>query len=70
MLKHEIISCERCKTPVVCKANAYSKCQCSQVSLSINEMQYISETFDNCLCAKCLTELKEEYVQMISVNKF
>ncbi|MET4081440.1 hypothetical protein ABIB40_001386 [Pedobacter sp. UYP30] len=64
--KHEIISCERCRTAVECKANAYTKCQCSTVQLTINEMQYISETFDGCLCANCLRELKTEYQEQLS----
>ena len=63
--KHETIHCERCNTPVVCKANNYARCQCSTVQLTINEMQYISETYDACLCAKCLTELREEYREQL-----
>lgn len=61
MTKHEIIPCERCGTAIECKANSYTKCQCSAVQLSINEVQYISELYDGCLCAKCLFELQEEY---------
>lgn len=61
MAKHEIIPCERCGTPIECKANAYTKCQCSVVRLDLNEVQYISELFDGCLCAGCLFELQEEY---------
>lgn len=59
--KHEIINCERCSVAIECKANAYTKCQCTAVQLSINEMQYISELFDGCLCAGCLAELKAAY---------
>lgn len=59
--KHEIIPCERCRTSIECKANAYTKCQCSAVQLSINEVQHISELYDGCLCAKCLFELQQEY---------
>ena len=59
--KHEIIPCERCGTAIECKANAYTKCQCSVVQLSINEVQHISELYDGCLCAKCLFELQHEY---------
>ncbi|MBY0245935.1 MAG: cysteine-rich CWC family protein [Sphingobacteriaceae bacterium] len=61
--KHEIISCERCQTRIECKANNYTQCQCSVVRLSINEVQYISELYEGCLCAKCLLELQEEYQQ-------
>ena len=66
MLKHEIISCERCRKRIECKANSYTKCQCSTVQLSLNETQYISETYDGCLCASCLAELKNEYLTMLN----
>ncbi|WP_240768718.1 cysteine-rich CWC family protein [Olivibacter sp. XZL3] len=60
-IKHEIVACERCGTSIECRANAYSKCQCSAVQLSVNEVQYISELYDNCLCAACLLELQGVY---------
>jgi hypothetical protein len=66
MLKHEVIPCERCGTRVECKANSITKCQCSQVQLSLNETQYISENFDGCLCISCLLDLKNEYLDMIA----
>jgi hypothetical protein len=31
------------------------------VQLNINETQYISEQYDGCLCAVCLTVLRDEY---------
>ncbi|MXV15276.1 hypothetical protein GS398_08180 [Pedobacter sp. HMF7056] len=61
MTKHEIISCERCRTRIECKANSFTKCQCSTVRLSLNETQFISERFDGCLCAHCLLELQQAY---------
>jgi len=61
MTKHEIIHCERCGKSIECKANSFTKCQCTTVQLNLNEVQYISENFDGCMCAKCLEELKEEY---------
>ena len=64
--KHEVIACERCRTSIECKANAYTKCQCSVVQLSINEVQYISELYDGCLCAGCLSELQQEYQETIA----
>ena len=67
MTKHEIIRCDRCGTGIECKANSYTKCQCSVVQLSINEVQYISELYDGCLCAKCLFELQQEYREEIGV---
>lgn len=61
MTKHEIISCERCNKRIECKANSYTKCQCSKVQLSLNEVQYVSECFEGCLCLDCLLELQSEY---------
>jgi len=66
MAKHEIIACERCGSAIECKANSYTKCQCSVVQLSLNEMQYISEQHDGCLCSVCLFSLQQEYREMIS----
>ncbi len=59
--KHEIIICERCQSRIECKANNYTQCQCSKVVLNLNEVQYVSESYDGCLCANCLLELQQEY---------
>ncbi|NVM63828.1 hypothetical protein FHW88_002117 [Mucilaginibacter sp. SG538B] len=60
-VKHEIIRCERCQTPFECKANSFTKCQCSTVQLTISEVQYVSELYDGCLCANCLLIIQQEY---------
>jgi hypothetical protein len=65
--KHEIIRCERCGKSMECKANSFTKCQCSTVQLNLNEVQYISENYEGCMCAACLLELKEEYAAFIGV---
>lgn len=66
MSKHEIISCERCTARMECKANSYSKCQCSKIQLTVNEVQYIAELYDGCLCVECLHDLQLEYLSSIS----
>jgi hypothetical protein len=63
--KHEILHCDRCSDTFECKANSFTKCQCSTVQLSINEVQYVSELYDGCLCAKCLLELQKEYQESL-----
>ena len=63
--KHEIISCDRCGKRIECKANSYTKYQCSTVQLSINEVQYVSELYDGCLCASCLLELQKDYQESL-----
>jgi hypothetical protein len=59
--KHEIIHCERCRGTFECKANSFTKCQCSTVQLTLNEVQYVSELYDGCLCANCLLEIQQDY---------
>ena len=66
MAKHEIIACERCGSSIECKANSYTKCQCSVIQLTLNEMQYISEQHDGCLCSFCLFALQSEYKQILA----
>lgn len=68
MIKHEIITCERCSKRMECKANAFSKCQCSTIQLNLNEVQYVSENYEGCLCAACLIELKEEYRSFFQIK--
>ncbi|OCX54798.1 hypothetical protein BEL04_04380 [Mucilaginibacter sp. PPCGB 2223] len=63
--KHETIRCERCNTSFECKANKFGQCQCTTVPLTLNETQYIGEMYDNCLCANCLRQLKEEYIETL-----
>ncbi|MGZ3762892.1 MAG: cysteine-rich CWC family protein [Mucilaginibacter sp.] len=65
--KHEIISCERCGARIECKANAYTKCQCSAVQLNLNEVQYISEHYEGCMCAACLLDLQREYREVMGI---
>ena len=65
--KHEIIPCDRCGKRIECKANSYTKCQCSVVQLTINEVQYISENYEGCMCAGCLVELQAEYRDMMGI---
>lgn len=69
MTKHEIIPCDRCGDSIECKANSFTKCQCSVVQLNLNEVQYIAENYEGCMCAKCLVELQEEYRAMLVVNR-
>jgi hypothetical protein len=64
--KHEIIRCERCSVPFECKANKFSQCQCSVVQLTLNQVQYVSELYDGCLCADCLRILQQEYINSLN----
>ena len=67
--KHEIIPCERCGKGIECKANSYTKCQCSVVQLNLNEVQYIAENYEGCICADCLLALQVEYKLLMGLGK-
>ncbi|MBO6571984.1 cysteine-rich CWC family protein [bacterium] len=50
--------CPRCKKGFECKANSISECQCSTVTLTEKDREFISGTFEDCLCVECLKEIK------------
>lgn len=63
MMKHESKNCRRCGDDFECKSGSVSECQCFDVNLTAKEQQYISEKYNDCLCAKCLEEMKKEYMR-------
>jgi hypothetical protein len=68
--KHECIPCGRCGEKVECKANNFTQCQCSQIQLTLNELQYIAEEgYEDCMCLSCLQKLKLEYQNSLANNK-
>jgi len=46
--------------PFVCKVENIHECQCSSISLSESEQEYISGTYTGCLCLQCLLAMKDE----------
>ncbi len=69
MIKHENKFCQRCKAGFECKLGSISICQCSTVVLTEHERNYIAECFSDCLCAKCMKELKSEFHLQAFKNK-
>ena len=51
--------CPRCKKEFKCNAENISACSCSQVVLSNETKSFLTNTFFNCLCNDCLTELNQ-----------
>jgi hypothetical protein len=45
-------------------------CQCTAVSLTVDESHYISESYKECLCAPCMLLLKKEYNAKLLEQKF
>ncbi|MBZ9729900.1 cysteine-rich CWC family protein [Salegentibacter sp. JZCK2] len=61
MIKHEEKYCPRCKTEFECKVGSIQLCQCSDIKLENKELEYIRGLYENCLCARCMKELKTEF---------
>lgn len=62
MCKHEEKSCPRCHAAFECKVGDIGHCQCSGIALTDGEKQFIAERYTDCLCRKCLLELKQPEV--------
>ncbi|QCX54123.1 cysteine-rich CWC family protein [Elizabethkingia sp. JS20170427COW] len=59
--KYEEKNCPRCQAPFDCKVGSIMLCQCSDIQLNYEELNYIGSLYDDCLCLKCMKELKAEY---------
>ncbi|WP_300659784.1 cysteine-rich CWC family protein [Fluviicola sp.] len=70
MSDHEQVSCPRCHAFFVCKSGSISLCQCTTVSLSVDESHYISNHYSECLCAPCMLEMKKEYNTKLLEQRF
>ena len=58
MSLHEIKYCPRCHSTFECKSGSISLCQCMKVILNEREKAYLSQNYEDCLCAACLKEIK------------
>lgn len=61
MPKHESKQCPRCQSLFECKSGSIMLCQCQTVVLSSEQLEYISQRYDDCLCSRCLLEVRSEY---------
>tara|TARA_B110000046_G_scaffold161074_1_gene174556 strand:+ start:4361 stop:4735 length:375 start_codon:yes stop_codon:yes gene_type:complete len=56
-VKHEIKSCGRCKTHFECKVGNIMHYQCIEVQTSEETKEFLTQTYYDCMCKACLTEL-------------
>lgn len=68
MCLHETKNCARCHATFECKPGNISQCQCFETALTMEERIYIEQQFTDCLCNRCLREMKKEYV--LFLDKF
>jgi len=62
MPQHEPKKCPRCNKQFECRVGDVPNCQCSSISLSVEERAFIEDRYQDCLCIDCLKELKNKYV--------
>ena len=67
-MKHELKSCPRCNGGFECKVGDIANCQCTQVTLTLEEIGFMEEMYEECLCMNCIYELRRRYVHL--VNKY
>ncbi|AEG01497.1 hypothetical protein Metme_3121 [Methylomonas methanica MC09] len=58
--KHEAKHCPRCQDQFICKANRIHRCDCSNVCLSSETIEYIQQRYDECLCLACLKKFESD----------
>lgn len=59
-MKHEAKDCPRCGREFECKSGSIDQCQCSQLHVSTEALEYVMRLYDDCLCATCLAVLSRE----------
>lgn len=55
---HEEKICPRCRQGFECKSGSILLCQCQRVALDETQLAWIAERYDDCLCHRCLRELR------------
>ncbi len=65
MPNHEKKSCPRCQREFECKTGSILLCQCSQIEMTAEQLEYSHSQYTDCLCLACLKELRVEYNGLI-----
>ena len=69
MPKHEKKQCPRCESEFECKTGSILLCQCSKIEMSVEQLEYTSTKYNDCLCLSCLKDLQAEYNAMSQTQK-
>ncbi len=69
MPTHEEVLCPRCNAGFECKSGSITICHCSDIALNRDQMAYIAERWQSCLCHQCLLELKASLPEQHAVLK-
>ena len=52
--------CPRCNAAFLCQNDNIMECDCIHVVISQEDYHYIRNNYNDCLCTKCLYEIKTE----------
>lgn len=66
MSLHEKKHCPRCAAVFVCESTRIEMCQCTQIELTTEELEYNNKVYQGCLCLACLKALRTEFNQIAS----
>ncbi|WP_126243750.1 cysteine-rich CWC family protein [Chitinophaga rhizosphaerae] len=69
MCEHEQKHCPKCNASFECKVGSILLCQCTAVTLSQDERDFIAAQYADCLCAACLKDMKSSYHQQLHHDK-
>ncbi|MBP9185667.1 MAG: cysteine-rich CWC family protein [Bacteroidia bacterium] len=54
--------CAKCNLQFFCNADNIIKCQCLQIKLCNEALNYIKNTYKSCLCLDCLTQINNSFL--------
>ncbi len=54
--------CAKCNLQFFCTADDIDKCQCTQIKLCNEAINYIKNTYQSCLCLACLTQINNSFL--------
>ena len=69
MPQHEKKQCPRCKGGFECKSGSILLCQCSKIDMSVEQIEYCNEQYDDCLCLSCLKDLCVDFDLLTEAEK-
>ena len=61
MPQHEKKQCPRCSAGFECKTGSILLCQCSEIEMTAEQLEYSNSKYDDCLCLSCLKDLQTEF---------
>lgn len=65
--------CPRCSADFDCREDSVLECDCVHVILSPQQIEFLAENYNGCLCVECLREIQQDFEPVIplsNISKF